>query len=66
MNGAYENQTAQTGTNRTNTSSLSLGGDGASTNYLACRISNFQIYNRALSTAEIQQNYEAIKTRFGL
>jgi len=29
-------------------------------------ISTFSIYNRALSAAEISQNYEATKTRFGL
>jgi hypothetical protein len=29
-------------------------------------IANFQIYNRALSQAEITQNYNATKTRFGL
>jgi hypothetical protein len=30
------------------------------------KISNFQIYNRALSDSEILQNYNATKTRFGL
>ena len=29
-------------------------------------IANVQIYNRALSTTEIQQNYNATRTRFGL
>jgi hypothetical protein len=28
--------------------------------------SNYKIYNRALSATEIQQNYNALKTRFGL
>ena len=35
-------------------------------NYWAGNISNTQIYNRALSVQEIQQNYNATKTRFGL
>ena len=30
------------------------------------RIANVHLYNRALSTSEISQNYEATKTRFGL
>jgi hypothetical protein len=30
------------------------------------KIANTLIYNRALSSAEIQQNYNALKTRFGL
>jgi hypothetical protein len=29
-------------------------------------ISNSQLYNRALSSSEIQQNYNALKSRFGL
>ena len=29
-------------------------------------ISNTQIYNRALTAAEVQQNYNALKSRFGL
>jgi hypothetical protein len=34
--------------------------------YFQGRISNVQIYNRALSSTEILQNYNATKTRFGL
>jgi hypothetical protein len=34
--------------------------------YYDGRISNIQIYNRALSATEILQNYDATKTRFGL
>jgi hypothetical protein len=29
-------------------------------------IATTQVYNRALSASEIQQNYDAVKTRFGL
>jgi hypothetical protein len=35
-------------------------------NYFQGRISNAQIYNRALSAQEILQNYNATKSRFGL
>jgi hypothetical protein len=34
--------------------------------YLNTYVANAQIYNRALSTSEIQQNYNAQKSRFGL
>ncbi len=37
--------------------------EGTSTN---ATISNLQIYNRALTAAEVQQNYNATKSRFGL
>jgi hypothetical protein len=30
------------------------------------KIANFQLYNRSLSATEIQQNYNATKTRYGL
>jgi hypothetical protein len=38
----------------------------AYTNYFPGNISNVQIYNRDLSAREIQQNYNALKSRFGL
>jgi hypothetical protein len=34
--------------------------------YSDCQISNLICYNRVLTTAEIQQNYNALKSRFGL
>jgi hypothetical protein len=34
--------------------------------YFAGKIANTQIYNRALTATEIQQNYNATKSRFGL
>jgi hypothetical protein len=36
------------------------------TGYSNGRISNIQIYNKALSAAEVKQNYNALKGRFGL
>lgn len=35
-------------------------------NYYNGRISNFQIYNRALTAQEVSQNFNATKSRFGL
>jgi len=34
--------------------------------YVSSKISNIQIYNRALTEAEIKQNYNALKGRYGL
>jgi len=36
------------------------------TGYLSGSIANVQIYNRALSATEVLQNYNALKSRFGL
>jgi hypothetical protein len=47
-------------------SSLILGYYGFGGAYLSGSIAITQIYNRALSQAEITQNYNATKTRFGL
>jgi hypothetical protein len=49
----------------TNTSPINLGVDkyGA---YAAASISNFKIYNRALTATEVTQNYNAVKGRYGL
>jgi hypothetical protein len=35
-------------------------------NFLKGNISSYKIYNRALSSSEVLQNYNATKTRFGL
>lgn len=42
------------------------GAPADGTHNFAGKISNAQIYNRALSAAEIKNNYNALKTRFGL
>jgi hypothetical protein len=34
--------------------------------YMKGKIANFKVYNRALTAAEIQQNFNALKSRFGL
>ena len=39
---------------------------GNSGDYIKGRVANVLVYNRALSAAEISQNYETDKTRFGL
>jgi hypothetical protein len=37
-----------------------------SMSYANCDISNFSLYNRALTSQEVQQNFNALKGRFGL
>jgi len=60
INGSPTTTAAQTGTINTNTypiiCSPGLGGS----------LANIQLYNRTLSAAEIKQNYNAQKSRFGL
>jgi hypothetical protein len=48
------------------TSPIGSIGNWNSGDYWAGNIAATQIYNRALTAAEIQQNYNATKTRFGL
>ena len=54
---------SSTGTVNTN---LNIGAYITNSNYSNGNISAVQIYNRALSSTEITQNYNATKTRFGL
>ena len=66
VNGVLKNTAAQTGTLATNTETAKIG-TWQGTNYnLTGRVSNVSIYNRALTAAEIKQNYNALKGRFGL
>jgi hypothetical protein len=52
--------------NLTNTSNLLIGTERTIALFLNGSIASSQVYNRALSAAEILQNYNATKTRFGL
>ena len=62
-NGSSVGTPVTTTGNITNTSkSLTLGVRGGQ--YYGGRISNAKIYNRVLSAAEIQQNYNALKSRY--
>ena len=45
---------------------ITIGYGAVNSYYWAGRISNVQIYDRALTASEISQNYNATKTRFGL
>jgi len=43
-----------------------VGGDNGFSEYFGGSIANVQVYDRALSATEILQNYNALKSRFGL
>lgn len=65
LNGVLIATKAQTGT-IVNTGIARISGYDSNTEVWDGNIATFSIYNRALSAAEISQNYEADKTRFGL
>jgi hypothetical protein len=69
LNGNLDVQTATTGNITSTASSLIIGEylPGSGTTYAwNGRIANTQLYNRALTASEIQQNYNATKGRFNL
>lgn len=43
-----------------------VGGDNTAAEYSQGRVAVSTVYNRALSATEVSQNYNALKTRFGL
>lgn len=43
-----------------------IGGDPAAVEYSTARISHVSVYNRALTTSEIRQNFNAVKGRYSL
>jgi hypothetical protein len=65
INGVQTNTASSTLNSATNVSSI--GFDTSRNNYpFKGNISQVLIYNRALSQSEITQNYNAVKTRYGL
>ena len=66
VNGTLQGTASCSGTNVTESTSLKIGGDGVSTNYMTGRIASVQLYNRALTADEILQNYESTRERFNL
>ena len=70
INGTLVNSDAQTGTITTNANGMSIGAyggfNGSRGYYYNGNIASVKIYNRALSAAEIQQNFNATRSRYGL
>jgi len=63
LNGILVNSKARSNTISSSTSSLTIGEDIG--RFLDGRIAYCMVYNKALSDAEVKQNYEAVKGRFG-
>jgi hypothetical protein len=66
LNGVLDISGSRPGTLQIGTSTVNLAYRFDGNKYLNGSISNFQMYNRALSAQEINQNYNAQKSRFGL
>jgi hypothetical protein len=72
VNGVLDNNTYNTTTNTANVASTSLWIGSNRTNTTTPSLTwpgniyNVQIYNRALSAAEVAQNYNAVQSRFNL
>jgi hypothetical protein len=70
INGTLVNSDTSSGTISTNATGMSIGVYGGYSGsrgyYYNGSISNVKIYNRALSSTEITQNYNALKGRYGL
>lgn len=70
FNGALIGSGTVSGTLNINTNGISIGvyggQNGSRAYYYTGDIANLKFYNRVLTDAEISQNYQASKTRFGL
>jgi len=68
INGILDSSISYNGTIKQNSgATFAIGADAAnSRRYWQGNVSNVQIYNRALTTSEVVQNYNATKGRFGL
>jgi hypothetical protein len=63
-NGVLLNSTESTGSITNATQTLQIG--RRDSNYFGGRISNTKIYNRALTTAEVTQNFNALRGRYAI
>jgi hypothetical protein len=66
INGTFENSASVSFTINQISGNISIGSYNASTLCSSANISINKLYNRALTVTEIQQNFNATKTRFGL
>ena len=65
-NGSQFASVSLTGNVTVRSNPVIIGWDSLLSQYLSGRVSNCSIYNRALSAAEIQQNFNANRSRFGI
>jgi uncharacterized protein (TIGR02145 family) len=65
INGVLKNTVPQTGTLATNSETAKIGTWQGTDYNLTGRVSNVSIYNRVLTAAEVLENYNALRPRFG-
>jgi hypothetical protein len=66
INGVLESSGVSSSTLLIDNSNIIIGGNTIDSRYFNGNISMIQIYNRVLTTTEIEQNYNAIKKRYEL
>ena len=66
VNGVQVNSNTTTGTLSTNTSGMTIGCYGGGGYMYNGSISAVKVYNRALSATEVQQNFQALRSRYGI
>ena len=66
INASFRNSAAVGATLTSDTGDTTIGKDDFLSRYLYGSVASTRLYNRALSQAEITQNYNAVKSRFGL
>jgi len=66
INGKEANSKAQAGTIATNVNNLTLGDQPTYNEFYGGRLAKGLIYNRALTAAEILQNFNATRGRYGI
>jgi len=66
VNGVLECTDGFTGSYSVKSSTNNFGGLRHLTNYLNANVSSVVVYNRALTATEIQQNFNALRGRFGI
>jgi hypothetical protein len=66
INGVQVNSDAQTGTISTNASGMYIGSYNSGGYYYNGALSICRVYNRVLSAAEVLQNFNATRGRYGI
>jgi hypothetical protein len=66
VNGELVDTDTFAGSHNVKSTTNNFGGVRYLTNYANCNIGNVHVYNRALTATEIQQNYNALKSRFSI
>lgn len=66
INASFRNSASVGATLTSDTGDTTIGKDDTLSRYLYGSVASTRLYNRALSQAEITQNYNAVKSRFAL